>query len=218
MLRIIADNWTLVLSGVMLSSLTTTTFYLITAYTPTYGKSVLHFADIQSLLITLCIGVSNLFWLPVGGAISDRIGRRPMLIAIPLAAILTAYPLMSWLVSDPSRTPANGLAVVLGDLRHLQRRDDPVPDRDDAASGARTAGFSLAFSGATAIFGGMTPAVCTYSIHATGNPAMPGAWPTFPCTAGARRGLPDAPLYGSHPERRRRACLGQMNLSEGIAA
>src|SRR5271166_2294328 len=86
----------------MLSSLTTTTFYLITAYTPTYGKSVLHFTDIQSLLITLCVGFSNLFWLPVGGAISDRVGRRPMLIALPLAATVTAYPLMSWLVSDTS--------------------------------------------------------------------------------------------------------------------
>jgi MFS transporter, MHS family, citrate/tricarballylate:H+ symporter len=44
----------------------------------------------------------------------------------------------------------------------------------------RTAGFSLAFSCATAIFGGMTPAVCTYLIHATGNPAIPGAWLTVP--------------------------------------
>ena len=33
---------------------------------------------------------------------------------------------------------------------------------------------------ATAIFGGMTPAVCTYLIHATDNRAMPGAWLTIP--------------------------------------
>jgi hypothetical protein len=44
----------------------------------------------------------------------------------------------------------------------------------------RTAGFSLAFACATAIFGGMTPAVCTYLIHATENRAMPGAWLTVP--------------------------------------
>ena len=40
----------------------------------------------------------------------------------------------------------------------------------------RTAGFSLAFSLATALFGGFTPAVSTYLIHATGNPAMPALW------------------------------------------
>ena len=40
----------------------------------------------------------------------------------------------------------------------------------------RVSGFSLAFSLATAIFGGFTPAICTYLIHITGNRAMPGAW------------------------------------------
>jgi hypothetical protein len=40
----------------------------------------------------------------------------------------------------------------------------------------RASGFSLAFSLATAIFGGFTPAICTYLIHATGDRAMPGAW------------------------------------------
>jgi hypothetical protein len=40
----------------------------------------------------------------------------------------------------------------------------------------RATGFSLAYSTATALFGGFTPFVCTYLIHATGNKAMPGAW------------------------------------------
>jgi MHS family citrate/tricarballylate:H+ symporter-like MFS transporter len=40
----------------------------------------------------------------------------------------------------------------------------------------RTAGFALAFSLATAIFGGFTPAICTYLIQLTGNRAMPGLW------------------------------------------
>jgi MFS transporter, MHS family, citrate/tricarballylate:H+ symporter len=179
-LRIIADNWALVLSGVLLSSLTTTTFYLITAYTPTFGKTVLHFSDIESLTVTLCVGLSNLFWLPVGGAISDRVGRRPMLFAIPAAAIITAYPLMHWLVNNPS---FGGLlmvqlwfSVIFGTyngamIPFLTEMMPPL---------VRTAGFSLAFSAATAIFGGMTPAVCTFLIHATGNPAMPGAWLTLP--------------------------------------
>ena len=40
----------------------------------------------------------------------------------------------------------------------------------------RTAGFSLAFSLATAIFGGFTPAICTYLIEVTGNRAAPALW------------------------------------------
>jgi hypothetical protein len=40
----------------------------------------------------------------------------------------------------------------------------------------RASAFSLAYSLAAGIFGGFTPAVSTYLIHRSGNPAMPGAW------------------------------------------
>ena len=42
----------------------------------------------------------------------------------------------------------------------------------------RTTGFSLAYSLATATFGGFTPAACTYLIHALDNKAAPGLWLT----------------------------------------
>src|SRR2546430_11418614 len=40
----------------------------------------------------------------------------------------------------------------------------------------RTTGFALAYSLATAVFGGFTPAISTYLIHFTGNRAVPGLW------------------------------------------
>ena len=40
----------------------------------------------------------------------------------------------------------------------------------------RATGFSLAYSLATALFGGLTPAICTALIHQTHDKAMPGAW------------------------------------------
>jgi hypothetical protein len=43
-------------------------------------------------------------------------------------------------------------------------------------SDVRTTGFSLAYSSATALFGGFTPAISTYLIYATNNRAMPGVW------------------------------------------
>jgi len=100
--RLIVQNWRLVGLGTMLSILTTTTFYLITAYTPTFGRQALYLRPFDVLIVTLCVGVSNLVWLPLGGALSDRIGRRPLLLAIPIACLLTAYPAMAWLVSAPT--------------------------------------------------------------------------------------------------------------------
>jgi hypothetical protein len=40
----------------------------------------------------------------------------------------------------------------------------------------RTSGFALAYSAATAIFGGFTPALCLFLIETTHNRAIPGVW------------------------------------------
>ena len=48
----------------------------------------------------------------------------------------------------------------------------------------RTSGFSLAYSLATGLFGGFTPAVATYLIYLTGNRAMPGVWLSFAALLG----------------------------------
>src|ERR1700694_3692997 len=83
-LRSVIVNWQPVLIGTLLVTMTTVSFYMITAYTPTFGNSVLHLANIDSLVVTLCVGASNLFWLPVMGALSDRIGRRPLLLVFTI--------------------------------------------------------------------------------------------------------------------------------------
>jgi hypothetical protein len=48
----------------------------------------------------------------------------------------------------------------------------------------RTSGFALAYSLATAIFGGFTPALSTYLIHVSGNRAIPGVWLSFAAACG----------------------------------
>src|SRR6195952_1498797 len=52
-------NWKVVLAGMFLVAMTTTTFYLITVYTPTYGKTVLHLSAADSLIVTFCVGIGN---------------------------------------------------------------------------------------------------------------------------------------------------------------
>jgi Arabinose efflux permease len=101
-LRSLASNWALIVIGTLMVTMTTVSFYMITAYTPTFGSAVLHLTSGDSLVVTLCVGASNLMWLPVMGAFSDRIGRRPLLVACTLLMIVTAYPAMLWLVDGPT--------------------------------------------------------------------------------------------------------------------
>ncbi|KAA8718701.1 MULTISPECIES: MFS transporter [Pseudomonas syringae group] len=176
--RSIGQNFGLVIGGMALVVMTTVTFYLITAYTPTFGKNELNLTDLESLLVTVCVGVSNFIWLPIMGSFSDRIGRKPLLIAATVLAIATAYPALSWLVANPSFSNLLMVELWLSFLYGSYNGAMVVALTEIMPVDVRTTGFSLAYSLATATFGGFTPAACTYLIHALGNKAAPGIWLT----------------------------------------
>jgi MFS transporter, MHS family, citrate/tricarballylate:H+ symporter len=169
-------NWRIVVLGMMIAVLTTTTFYFVTVYTPTFGKTVLKLSSQDALLVTLLVAVTNFIWNPVGGAVSDRLGRKPVLLVIAGLSLVTAYPALHWLVSDP--TFGKMLAVemmfsfyfgvysgtMLGSLVEI------VPAH------VRTTCFSLAFALAAGLFGTFTPFASTWLIQHTGDKASPGYW------------------------------------------
>ncbi len=172
----VAQNFRLVLAGMALVVMTTVSFYLITAYTPTFGKNELHLSDMDTLLVTMAVGISNFIWLPIMGALSDRIGRKPLLLAATVLAILTAYPTLSWLVADPSFARLLTVELWLSFLYGSYNGAMVVALTEIMPLDVRTTGFSLAYSLATATFGGFTPVACTYLIHALDNKAAPGIW------------------------------------------
>ena len=177
-------NWQIVLAGMMLVVMTTVSFYLITVYTPTFGKNVLKLSEVDSLVVTFCVGLSNLFWLPVMGGLSDRVGRRPVLMTFTVLTILTAYPAMAWLVVEPTFNKMLAVELWLSFLYGSYNGAMVVALTEIVPASVRTTGFSLAYSLATAIFGGFTPAVSTALIEWTGNKAAPSLWMTFAAVCG----------------------------------
>ena len=183
-LRSLTANWGIVVIGTMMVTMTTVSFYMITAYTPTFGNSVLHLANIDSLIVTLCVGAANLFWLPVMGALSDRIGRRPLLFAFTILMLVTAYPAMLWLVREPSFMRLLTVQLWFSFIYGSYNGAMVVFLTEIMPIDVRTSGFSLAYSLATAVFGGFTPAISTYLIHLTGNRAVPGLWLSLAAACG----------------------------------
>ncbi len=170
-LTTVAANWRLVVLGMMLSTTTTVIFYVITAYMPTYGTSVLKLSTTTSMLVTLIVGFSNFILVPTGGYASDKFGRRPMLATFSIIALLTFGRLV---------VVALWFSMIFGGYNGsmVALLTEIMPAK------IRASGFSLAFALAAGLFGGFTPAVSTYLIHVTGNRAMPGLWVSFAALLG----------------------------------
>jgi MFS transporter, MHS family, citrate/tricarballylate:H+ symporter len=179
-----ASNWAIVVAGGLMVVMTTVFFYGITIYTVEYGRGVLGLTALDSFIVTALVALSNLFWLPVMGAVSDRVGRKPILVIFTVLAILTSYPALSWLVGSTSFSHLLLVELWFSFLYGSYNGAMVVALTEIMPVDVRTAGFSLAYSLATAIFGGFTPAVATYLIEATNNKAAPGLWLTFAAVCG----------------------------------
>ena len=175
-LRLLGANWALILNGTALSVMTTVSFYLITAYTPTYGQRVLQMSPQDSLLVTLFVGVSNLLWLPVGGILTDRFGGRAVMLSVTAAALVTAYGAMSWLVIAPDFTKLLAVLLLFSVYFGLYNGALIPTLASIMPQEVRATAFSLAFVTATAIFGGFTPYVANFLVEATEDRAAPALW------------------------------------------
>lgn len=127
----------------------------------------------------LMVAVSNFIWLPVGGALSDRFGRKPVLIAMTLLALATSYPALTMLAAAPSFSMMLTVLLWLSFLYGLYNGAMIPALTEIMPAEVRVAGFSLAYSLATAVFGGFTPVISTALIEYTGDKASPGYWMSF---------------------------------------
>lgn len=200
-------NWRIVVLGMMIAILTTTTFYFVTVYTPTFGKTVLKLSTQDALLVTLLVAVSNFIWNPVGGALSDRIGRKPVLLAIAGLSLVTAYPALHWLVAAPSFGKLLAVEMMFSFYFGVYSGTMLGALVEIVPAHVRTTCFSLAFALAAALFGTFTPLASTWLIERTGDKASPGFWLMLAALLGIiaastvyRDGGKAAPAYDAVPE------------------
>jgi len=171
-----AANWRIIVLGMMIAVLTTTTFYFVTVYTPTFGRTVLKLSSRDALLVTLLVAVSNFIWNPVGGALSDRIGRKPVLVTIAVLALLTSYPALHWLVEAPTFGKMLAVEMMLSFYFGVYSGTMLGALVEIVPTHVRTTCFSMAFALAAGLFGTFTPFASTLLIDYTGDKASPGYW------------------------------------------
>jgi MHS family citrate/tricarballylate:H+ symporter-like MFS transporter len=165
-----------------MATMTTVFFYMITSYTPTYGNTVLKLSETSAFAVTMCVGLANFILLPTMGGVSDRFGRKPLLVGASVAAVLTSFPVLLWLIDAPSFPRLLVVELWLAFVYATYNGAMVVFLTEVMPASLRTTGFSFAYSLATAVFGGFTPAISTGLIRFGQDrgydsaPALPGVW------------------------------------------
>jgi MFS transporter, MHS family, citrate/tricarballylate:H+ symporter len=177
-------NWKIIVLGMMVAVLTTTTFYFVTVYTPTFGRNVLKLSTQDALLVTLVVAVTNFIWNPVGGALSDRVGRKPVLLTIAGLSLVSAYPALHWLVAAPTFGKLLAVEMMFSFYFGIYSGTMLGALVEVVPKHVRTTCFSLAFALAAALFGTFTPFASTWLIDHTGDKASPGLWLMFAAAIG----------------------------------
>lgn len=172
----------LVSFGLVVSS--TIMFYVVLIYMPTYAKTQLQI-PLNDAFTAQVAGLSCLTLLiPLFGMLSDRIGRRPVLMLAALLYFVLPYPLLGWVIAEPGLPRllvmqvalCSAIAVGFGAISTALAEQFPVRQR--------STGLALAYNLAVMLFGGFAQLIVTWLIAVTGTPLAPSYYVMFGAVVG----------------------------------
>ncbi|EED98998.1 MFS transporter [Burkholderia multivorans] len=149
-------------------------FYLVLSYMPTYLSTEMGMGETASFVaatISLAAYIALIFLM---GTLSDRVGRKTMLIGASVLFAILTVPLFKGLVGASFMTIVM-IQIAFGALLTMNDGTLPCFLSEIFPTRVRYSGFAFCFNAANALFGGTAPLVATWLIGVTGNKLAP-AW------------------------------------------
>lgn len=156
-----------------ISALGSITYYVGITYVPAFLTATGTLSEGESLGLGTIAAVAVILVTPLTGILSDRIGRKPVLLAVALLSALLPITLFSLMVGGSGMEALAG-AVALAGVAGAMSAVGAVATAEQFPGEGRVTGLAFGATGATAIFGGLTPYVAQRLLDATGEPTVPG--------------------------------------------
>ena len=159
--------------GFAISALGSITYYVGITYVPAFLSSVGNLSERQSLWLSTIAAVAVIAITPLIGLLSDRIGRKPVLLGVGIGSAILPITMFSLMASNAAGQALAG-AVILAMLAGAVSAVGAVGTAEQFPGEGRITGLALGATMATAIFGGLTPYAAQLLVERTGWPTAPG--------------------------------------------
>src|SRR5580765_5385667 len=156
-----------------ISALGSITYYVGITYVPAFITSVGSLTESETLWLSTIAAVAVILVTPLIGALTDRIGRKPVLISLCLGSAALPITMFS-LMASTSRSEALAGAVILAALAGAVSAVGAVATAEQFPGEGRITGLALGATMATAIFGGLTPYAAQLLVERSGWATAPG--------------------------------------------
>lgn len=134
-------------------------FYVFTTYMQQYLVNTVHLSKADATLVSAASLFIFMLMQPVMGALSDRIGRRTMLIIFGVLALFATVPLMTALESAQNLWVAFGLVTTGLAISSFYSSISAIVKAELFPVEVRAMGVGLPYSIAVSIFGGFAPMI-----------------------------------------------------------
>ncbi|WP_060882661.1 MFS transporter [Streptomyces caniscabiei] len=160
--------------------------YTFLVVLPSYLQNSLDATFRQALLATVLANLGFAVTILPAGRLSDRVGRRPVMLTGALAVTVLALPLLDLLQDTGTSTAAKGVAVcAAGAVVGLMAGPGPAMLSEMFPTSVRYTGLGLAYSLSNAVFSGCAGLIITETVKRTGNVDVPAYYAAATCAVSA---------------------------------
>lgn len=168
-----ASRWLLALKAFGFTIFWTVLSYLVSAYMVTYTQREAGLTRDQALMASNIALLVQVVLIPFAGALSDRVGRKPVLLLSCLGTALLGYPILRTMSSGVSFEQVVLLQCCLSALFALYSGPGPATICEIFPAALRSTWMNVGYTFSVVIFGGFSPLASTWLISTTHMSASP---------------------------------------------